>query len=509
MAVHVTGTSRGVDRDLRRDLRRERWRRSRVQRGDRLRHEQWPRVHDRLRTWGVALTLLVVVLVAVTYLSSPRLFNRSVMGDPISGVGWLRLFAVFALSFFPGWLLVRFLALRGPALWTEYVVNLHRLGVDRREYLPAPPRFSEFYPRWRAQREGHGLELAAKDNNLYLRKFEASFGAVDEPGAGGSGRAKLSADTAFPVVLVTGTCAAGWTAILAAPDLYSAPPLSLPRVLAVAFAGSYLFVVQMLIRRYFQNDLKSSAYVSSFVRIITVLITVTVLYEVAWNRTEVWSQSAILATAFIVGFFPMAGIVFLKNASARLLGVIVGSLESQYPLSQLDGLNLWYETRLMEEGIEDMAELVNANIVDILLHTRVPAGRLVDWLDQAHLFLHLPPVKVQKRKRTACHARDVLRRAGVTNATSLLTTFGEYTPIETRPTASMPGVAAAQSATEISQFVESHTDSTTAVHLPSVVRILKNSTALTPVLNWRQWGSSRLRSLEDGQGDHDEDAEAA
>ena len=67
------------------------------------------------------------------------------------------------------------------------------------------------------------------------------------------------------------------------------------------------------------------------------------------------------------------------------------SLEADYPLSQLDGLNIWYEARLLEEGIEDMQNLVSANLVDVMLHSRVPVGRLVDWLDQAHLFLHLAP----------------------------------------------------------------------------------------------------------------------
>ena len=37
-------------------------------------------------------------------------------------------FVVWALTFIPGWLLVRFLDRRAGALWDEYVLNLHRLG---------------------------------------------------------------------------------------------------------------------------------------------------------------------------------------------------------------------------------------------------------------------------------------------------------------------------------------------------------------------------------------------
>ena len=50
----------------------------------------------------------------------------------------LTLFAIWLLSFVPGWLYVRFLCLRKEALWNEYVMNLYRLGVDDAEYLPRP-----------------------------------------------------------------------------------------------------------------------------------------------------------------------------------------------------------------------------------------------------------------------------------------------------------------------------------------------------------------------------------
>ena len=42
-------------------------------------------------------------------------------------------------TFIPGWLLVRFLDRRAGALWDEYVIHLHRLGVDRPGSLPEPP----------------------------------------------------------------------------------------------------------------------------------------------------------------------------------------------------------------------------------------------------------------------------------------------------------------------------------------------------------------------------------
>ena len=36
-----------------------------------------------------------------------------------------------------------------------------------------------------------------------------------------------------------------------------------------------------------------------------------------------------------------------------------------------------------------MQNLMTMNLVDVILHTRVPPGRLVDWIDQAFLLIHL------------------------------------------------------------------------------------------------------------------------
>ena len=126
-------------------------------------------------------------------------------------------------------------------------------------------------------------------------------------------------------------------------------------------------------------------------------------------------------------------------------------------------MNLWYEARLTEEGIESAEELLTANIVDVLLHTRVPVARLVDWLDQAHLLLCLlrqaeqhehAQTSLPTHHRTAPNRRPtgqghssnqhgqpldqqrveplrpVLRRAGIRTATDLLAAFGVYRPVQ-------------------------------------------------------------------------------
>ena len=105
------------------------------------------------------------------------------------------------------------------------------------------------------------------------------------------------------------------------------------------------------------------------------------------------------------------------------------SLESVYPPSDLDGLNVFYEQRLVEEGIEDIQNLATADFVELMLHTRIPLGRLVDWVDQGLLYLRLPPVlpggnggngNGQPAEGDIPSERDTLRRFGIRTATDLV-----------------------------------------------------------------------------------------
>ena len=62
------------------------------------------------------------------------------------------------------------------------------------------------------------------------------------------------------------------------------------------------------------------------------------------------------------------------NDRALPFQFVVPTLRWKYPLSDLDGLNIWYESRLLEEGIEDMQNLATANLVDVILNTSLKYG---------------------------------------------------------------------------------------------------------------------------------------
>jgi hypothetical protein len=149
----------------------------------------------------------------------------------------------------------------------------------------------------------------------------------------------------------------------------------------------------------------------------------------------------------LIGFFPQLGLQALRSLVALPLRSFVPTLRSPFPLSALDGMNIWYESRLLEEGIEDIQNLATANVVDVMLRTRIPVDRLVDWIDQAHLYLHLWPTKppepapaAEDRPRwnrrgkpkasdiSESESRATLRRYGIRTATDIENIFDSGEP---------------------------------------------------------------------------------
>jgi len=446
----------------------------------------WLRCDSKSRTLLLRSTVaawmnvLILAAAAATVVTAGFLAGKHWPAPQTWGAGALKLFALWCLAFLPGWLYVRFLGLRAKALWNEYVLNLHRLAWDMPWNLPEPPAASMFYERW-AQRELHDRR---PEDNIYRQKFEAYYGrqitdATEGSAAGRRGGRdpdedyRVRSESLFPVFLTTVVLAVGWSAVLWDTRFITAPAGPWD-VLKYGFIGAYAFVTSMLIRRFFQSDLRPSAYASAVFRIMLVLLIVAVLHQVMGGTTAV-SDRAELAVAFVIGFFPLVGLQALQRATSRALGRVVPAVTSQYPLDQLDGFNLWYEARLTEEGVEDMQNLTTMNLVDVMLHTRVPPGRLVDWTDQAFLLIHLEPV--DQKAESGTQARAKLRRAGIRTATDFLKAFSEPRP---QPCDGLPGRAFAPPPIKDLPLP--------ADQLRLLVAVLGAEPGLVPIWNWQQNG---------------------
>jgi len=356
---------------------------------------------------------IALILVPTIYLEeSSRLFV-------------LKLVSAALLAFLPGWLYLQFIRNKGRSLYDEYVLNLFRLHIDELANLPAPPKHTTYYIPWKKAHEK--LQCKNKDN-LYRTKFEAIYGRSSVSTLGlivDKGQLPKRTEAFSPVVFATLIMCLGWVLVLQ-PELLGAlslgdvvpsgRPLLPVEPLQFGFLGAYTFIIQDLVRRYYRDDLRTSGYIAAISRIVFSAVLIMTV-NLMWSG-EAGQQENILA--FFIGFFPQIGLQVLKTALTKPLGKLLPSLSTDYPLSSLDGLNFWYEARLNEEGIEDQQNFVSASLVDLMLRTRAPIMRLVDWLDQAFLQLHLPvdPDEVADMKRD-------LRRLGIRTATELESTFEE------------------------------------------------------------------------------------
>ncbi len=415
------------------------------------------------------MNFLIVGALAVAFFTLWGGFNAQATRDEVA-VAALKAFAVWALAFLPGWLYIRFLGQRAGALMSEYVLNLHRLGWDAPQYLPEPLETSPFHEEWRKA----GGESHASSHNIYLQKFDAYYGRSTTSGLAarrGETNFMVRVDTLFPVFVMTATLAAGWIAVLWDTSFIDGAT-SAADVLKYAFLGAYAFIAQDLVRRFFQSDLRPSAYASALLRIAFVLITMAALLQLIGA-----AAADVQATvAFVVGVFPLVALQALQRAASRVLQTVVPQVTPRYPLSDLDGVNIWYEARLVEEGIEDMQNLATANLVDVILHTRVPVDRLVDWLDQASLALHLPPR--QEAPVEGSLSRNALEARGIRTASDLLKAWPASPPAAN-------GTGSARAADSLRRRGLAGLD---AEHCDLLVRILDEDVRLAPIWNWQARG---------------------
>jgi hypothetical protein len=354
----------------------------------------------------------------------------------------LRVIFLSVVTLLPPTMYYLFISTRKYSLLNEFVSNLDRLGLLDGEHNPSV----EIMPEARETR--HRLRVLA-----YLQKFEAAYGPLppqlmDEIRATGdvprvlsnprsarllsSGVADVfTAETTPPLVISTVLIGLGWLSMLP-PTLVSDwhqafVPAQMP--VYFAFLGAYFFSIQMLFRRYVLRDLRTSAYVAVSMRIILAVLGTWVL-ERTWALAATLpaaaggvipapSNEALLLTAFVVGVFPPVAWHYVQAVLKKVTfaSVAVPSLSTQLPISDLDGLTVWHQSRLEEEDIENIPNMATANLVDLLLNTRVPPDRIIDWVDQAILYTQIgaDDDDVGRRK--------TLRACGIRTASALVDSY--------------------------------------------------------------------------------------
>lgn len=163
---------------------------------------------------------------------------------------------------------------------------------------------------------------------------------------------------------------------------------------AFGFLGAYFFSIQFLLRRYLARDLNPRAYMHLVVRVMIVVLltlvyaTIRVADPDVFIRNERWPVDVIVVS-FGGGVTPNITWDRLRGLAYRALGRTGGDESNELSLNNIQGLNIWQRARLFEEGIQDAQNLAMADILDLMVTTRLGVVRLLDWIDQALPYVHV------------------------------------------------------------------------------------------------------------------------
>jgi hypothetical protein len=186
--------------------------------------------------------------------------------------------------------------------------------------------------------------------------------------------------------------------------------------LRYGFLGAYFFCLNMIFRRYVRADLSPKAYTHVAVRLLTTF-TLCVTIDLVPLPNTPHHLAGLLA--FTVGLFPDTGIALIISTVRHALpDAHFPATRDDHPITDLQGINLYEQARLLEEGIENVENLAHYNLVELMLRTRIPTPRIVDLFDQAILYLHL-----DSDRTSAQQAIGNLRACGVRTATDLCSVY--------------------------------------------------------------------------------------
>jgi len=262
-------------------------------------------------------------------------------------------------------------------------------------------RLSTMVDRWLHAmfRLDSSMRTVADVDAKYGRRLEEFYGAT--LGVGTEGPRKRLRDRS-PVVICTLVIAIGWIMVLLKTNGNTSDHLPSPQELfqpdptpmTLAFLGAYFLCIQVALRGYVRGDLKPKTYNVITIRIIMAVV-------LAWAMQVLWPSASgnvlVLGLAFLAGILPNT--VIRKIRDLTISDLFRGNKNSPAqqsdelmqtsPLTELDEIDVYERTRLEEEGITSVQALARHDLVDLILSSRIPIPRLIDWVDQAILHQHL------------------------------------------------------------------------------------------------------------------------
>ena len=335
----------------------------------------------------VSLWILIVVLVVIPgsiILGSLPATTQII----IAQITLILVFTAVPASLYP-----LFITSKGKTLWEEFIQNLS--FIDPVGYKAQEP--------------------------IYNKKFIALYGQI----SGGLGQQFLAGEKTFPVLLNIFIIGFGWLLFFLTSEEDATITTGVITPFTFGFLGAYIFSLQMLFRRYVQLDLKTTAYTHASQRILITWVWAFVLSILPWNiigLDSAYQNQIISVLAFAVGIFPDIAWQVIGRFIKLTLGLVIPSFRQEHPLNDINGITVWVEARLMEENIENIQNLVTTDIPDLILRTNLNPSRIIDWVDQGILRLHL----MQKKSENNAELLDALQVRGIIKATDLYFSYNAF-----------------------------------------------------------------------------------
>jgi hypothetical protein len=168
------------------------------------------------------------------------------------------------------------------------------------------------------------------------------------------------------------------------------------------FLGAWVYFLSSLTRDYFACDLTPASLINGAVRMVTASLVALVaafglplILEMPPPPPAPVGDNVLIrlmpVIAFFLGYFPARALLLIERLVGRTLGDWVSGAATSpaMPLSVLAGVSYLHEVRLGQEGIDNVANLAEADPLDLALRTGFRLPQLRRWVDEAWLASHL------------------------------------------------------------------------------------------------------------------------
>ncbi|HEX8057056.1 MAG TPA: hypothetical protein VF481_10365 [Novosphingobium sp.] len=181
-------------------------------------------------------------------------------------------------------------------------------------------------------------------------------------------------------------------------------------IAAFAFLGGHVFNVRYLIRQTLNQELTAIAFVRAAFSLLQGMVLALVVYHVGASGmgmvvdqpTDGAGMGVALAVAFVVGYFPDAGLARISKWARLHIKVVDEDALARarlIPLEIIDGIDHEIAFRLQESRLYDVQNLAVANPIELYAETPFTLLQTFDWVLQAQLCLVAGPQAFSELKR--------------------------------------------------------------------------------------------------------------